>query len=302
MPDDVIINNDSNENSIANGNDLLSSLEPYDINSSNESLISNGPTSLQTTMEKSGLVNLPSGIQMNVSKALGMLSPQPGMNMYSQILPPQGPVSTSAMPTPATPMLNPASMRSGNMMQANVSMSSTPNSIMNSISSQSSFTSNPMQNSMMQNNTPISLMQAMSTNSIYNNQMSMANSMAGVGQNMNMMNMNQNFNMNQGFTNNMHMMHNNRLYANNLAAGFRMGMNPKMPSIQSSFNPMNQMINSPMNNMGMPENSCQDAMMMTNNMGNSGMIPMQRMVIYIFFMTLFLFLLVNTLYHFKLLV
>nr|XP_002156492.2 histone acetyltransferase p300 [Hydra vulgaris] len=274
LPDDVIINNSSNENSLSNGNDLLSSLESYDINNSNENLISNGPTSLQANMEKGGLHSLPSGIQMNVSKALGMLSPQPGMNIYSQIMPPQGPVSTSAMPTPATPMLNPASMRSGNMMQANVPMSSTSNSIMNSISPQSSYTSNPMQNTMMQNNTPISLMQAMSTNSIYNNQISMSNSMAS---NMNLMNMNQNF-MNQGFTNNMHMMQNNRLYQNNLAsAGFRMGMNPKMPSIQNNFNPMGQMINSPMNNMVMPENSCQDTMMMTNNMGNSGMLPMQRM-------------------------
>lgn len=220
-----------------------------------------------------------SGNQLNVNggaaKNVGMQSPRPDMTWFTQNRPPQGPVSTTAMPTPATPMLNPASIRAGQAsmgtMQASTPLSSSiASSMVNSMPT--SFANNPMQSSLMNNNSAMTLMQTMSSNSMFTGPMSMASSMAGMGQNTPMMG--QTFNPNQGFGNSMQMMANNRLY-NNL--NFRM----KMQNISNNFNPMNnapinQLMGGHINNMGMPDNN-QDPIMMGNPLGGSAVLGMPRM-------------------------
>lgn len=256
IPDDVMIN-DGNEN----GNDLLSSLDqPFNSNiPSNDGLLQqNGPTSLQTSLSKGGTGNVGSD-KINVSKSIGMRSPRPNMATgLAQNCPPQGPISTSGMPTPPTPMLN--TMRSvqssiGNM-QANNPMSHVTSSMVNT----GTFNSNPMHNAMMPNS---------NSNSIFNGQMSMSNPMNVMGQNMHMMSRGQNFNANPGgFGNNMPMMPNRNMYGNpGMNIGYRMNMNQKVPNMGNFNSLMNPMME-----------SSQEALMLGGNVQNATGMPMQRMV------------------------
>lgn len=271
LPDDVMLSSEGNENAMTNGTDILSGLEPFDgnVNSANDAshILQNGPTSLTASHGKGGPGNVVSvNNQMNSSKVV--LSPRGNLTNFSQNRPPQGPISTSGMATPATPMLNSGSVRGANgpmgNMQTPTPLSSSVNTSM--IDTSSSYSNGPIQNSMLQN--------MPSTNTMFSGApMSMAYSMTNAGQNNPMMSMGQTFSPNQSFPNNMSMMPNNRLYNNN--PGFRMGMpNPKMPNIQGNFNPINPLMVNPLNTMGMQDN--QDPLMMSS--GIPGSLPMQRMV------------------------
>lgn len=210
LPDDVIGPNQSNDADLPNGTDFIG-VEPFDSSQAEvptvETLLQNGPTSLAATIGKGG-PGVASSASINVSKAANiMLNNNLQFNNQNRIIsPPQGPISTAGIPTPATPMLNPG-MRSDQTPMQNIqggAMSTSSVSFSNSISGGYINSNNVL-------NTPNSLMQA-----IANGPMNIPNSMAPMGQNA--MNMNQSFNMNQpGFGNNMAMMQGvNRLYGNNL--------------------------------------------------------------------------------------
>jgi hypothetical protein len=134
LPDEVLMTNDGNDGVMANGNvqDLMTGLDSgsiFDgsISSPNDNLLQNGPLPVQGTLNK-GSPAVTGGSQMSATKSMGITSPGPDLNTFPPNRPPQVPVSTTAMATPPTPLLNPGSMRSTQAAPLNNMSNNTPSS------------------------------------------------------------------------------------------------------------------------------------------------------------------------------